>query len=266
MSKLGLYRIFQVWDAGEILKTPAKAFAKLYFFPGDPKKPFAVVCPGGAYARVSRIIEGVPTAVALSQAGYPTFVLVYRTGLYAHHPAPLDDLAQALRWIFAQANSVGLSNLHYSVWGYSAGGHLALCWGTESVGAKAYGLPPATALIASYPLVSMGKETHRLSRRLLLGKTPAPEAIESLSVEMQVTGDFPPTYVWHCDEDAVVPISNSNRLVESLNRAEVPCQYRVVLAAGHGIGLGLGTPAAGWLAEAVAFWERYQLPEVKAPV
>lgn len=40
-------------------------------------------------------------------------------------------------------------------------------------------------------------------------------------------------------------------------RAGVPTECRVVPAVGHGFGLGSGSPAEGWVAAAVAFWERF---------
>ena len=252
----GAYQVMSVWSPEEIEQQPARGRVKLYYFPADPRKPFALVCPGGAYAGVARVREGFPTAAALIQAGYPAFVLVYRTGLAARHPAPLDDVAQTIRLIRRQANTLGLENLDYSVWGYSAGGHLALSWGTTHLGAPAYHLPRPSAIIAAYPVVNMGEHAHVLSQRLLLGLNPSAEMIEAHSIEQQITPDYPPTYVWHCTEDPVVSIINSDRLVDALDQACIPCQYKIVPGVAHGWGIGHGTAAEGWFDEALAFWQK----------
>ncbi|NCA97979.1 MAG: alpha/beta hydrolase [Clostridia bacterium] len=252
----GSYQVLSVWSPVEILQQPARDRVKLYYFPADAKKPFALVCPGGAYASVARVREGFPTAAALNQAGHPAFVLVYRTGLAARHPAPLEDVAQAIRLIMAQAGKLGLENLRYSVWGYSAGGHLVLSWGTSHLGAPAWQLPKPTAIVAAYPVVNMGEHAHALSRGLLLGRNPSDETIVAHSIEQQITPDYPPTYVWHCTADPVVSITNSDRLVEALDQAGVPCQYKVVPGVAHGWGIGHGTAAEGWFEEALEFWHK----------
>ncbi len=252
----GAYQVLPVWGPEEIQQQPARERVKLYYFPADAQKPFALVCPGGAYARVARVREGFPTAAALNQAGHPAFVLVYRTGLAARHPAPLDDVAQAIRLIRQQASTLGLQNLAYSIWGYSAGGHLALSWGANHLGAPAYHLPKPSTIIAAYPVVNMGEHAHALSRALLLGRNPSDETIVAHSIEQQITQDYPPTYVWHCTGDPVVSIINSDRLVEVLDLAGIPCQYKVVPGAAHGWGIAHGTAAEGWFDEALAFWHK----------
>lgn len=250
----GAYQVLSVWGPEEILQVPARERVRLYYFPADGQKPFALICPGGAYARVARVREGFPTAAALIKAGHPAFVLVYRTGLDARHPAPLEDVAQALRLVFQQAEALGLCNLNYSIWGYSAGGHLALSWGTGHLGAPAYSLPLPAAIVAAYPVVNMGEHAHLLSRRLLLGRNPDAETIAAHSIEQQIRPGYPPTYVWHCTGDPVVSIANSDHLVEALDQAGIACQYKVVPGMAHGWGMGYGTPAEGWFTEALAFW------------
>lgn len=51
----------------------------LFFFRGEPGKPFAIVCPGGGFSYVGAIHEGFPLAIALSKMGYNAFSIQYRT-------------------------------------------------------------------------------------------------------------------------------------------------------------------------------------------
>ena len=50
----------------------------LFFFRGEPGKPFAIVCPGGGWSYVGAIHEGFPLAIALSRMGYNAFSIQYR--------------------------------------------------------------------------------------------------------------------------------------------------------------------------------------------
>lgn len=52
----------------------------LFFFRGEPGRPFAIVCPSGGFSYVGAIHEGFPLAIALSRMGYNAFSIQYRTG------------------------------------------------------------------------------------------------------------------------------------------------------------------------------------------
>jgi hypothetical protein len=44
---------------------------------------------------------------------------------------------------------------------------------------------------------------------MLLGDNPDPKLVESLSNELQVTAQTPPTFLFHTTTDATVPVENS---------------------------------------------------------
>lgn len=270
----GVLKVFDIWTAEEIQRNPAKSDVKLYYFPAlagkspleenspqteDPSpeiKPFALVCPGGAYAMVGLIPEGFPTAAALNDLGFTAFVLVYRTGKNAHYPAPMDDLAQAVNYIRNNADQLGVATKGYSIWGFSAGGHLATSFGTDNMGAPKYDLPMPATIVAAYPLITMGESTHEISRILLLGRHFSQQDIDMSSVEKHITGDYPPTYVWACINDPVVDSVNSDMLAQALENNGVSHQLLKVDADLHGCGLGRGTPVDGWFEAAMDFWRQ----------
>lgn len=226
-----------------------------YVLKDGKKHPFALLCPGGGYYMVCSFIEGKPIAKKLNEMGISVFILYYRVKKKALYPAPMDDLAQAVREIHSRAEEFQVDTEHYSVWGGSAGGHLAASFGTDNMGYLKYGLPKPGALVLSYPVVTMRKElTHAGSRDLLLGKTPSKEQEEFASVERHVTAAYPPTYVWCGDADDVVPPENSKMLADALESAGVPVRFDIFPGVGHGIGPGAGTAAEGWVEKAVDFW------------
>lgn len=229
---------------------------KEYVIRDGKKHPFALICPGGGYSVVCSFIEGAPYAQRLNALGYSAFVLYYRCGRQARYPNPQDDLARAVRDIMSRAEELSLETEGYSVWGSSAGGHLAASFGTESLGYAHYGLPRPGALILTYPVITMEDFTHAGSRKNLLGKTPGHEQIELLSVEQQITPNYPPSFVWCGDADRTVDPKNSRVFSEALRQNGVPVQLEVYPGVDHGVGLGAGLACEPWFDAAVTFWEK----------
>ena len=219
------------------------------------KHPVAVICPGGAYASVCSFIEGVPVARRLNELGISAVIVYYRTKKKALYPAPQDDLARAVREVLANAERWNLDTDHYSVWGSSAGGHLAASFGTRHMGYAKYALPRPAALILSYPVISMRPTlTHQTTHDLLLGRDAAEEREHFASIDEQVTGEYPPTYIWCGDGDRTVQPENTRRMAAALEQAGVKYQCEIFPGVDHGVGPGTGTPAQGWIDRAVRFW------------
>lgn len=218
--------------------------------------PFALICPGGGYSMVCSFIEGEPYAKKLNELGYSAFVLYYRCGKQASFPNPQDDLARALRDILSRADELHLETEGYSVWGSSAGGHLAASFGTESLGYAHYGLPKPAALVLTYPVITMEDFTHGGSRDNLLGKQPSRKMIELCSIEQQVTENYPPSFVWCGDADRTVDPKNSKAFAKALEENGVPVQFEHFPGVDHGVGLGTGLACEPWFDHAVSFWEK----------
>ncbi len=170
-------------------------------------------------------------------------------------PAPQDDLAKGIRELLARSEELGLLTKNYSVWGASAGGHLTASFGTKHLGYEKYGLPKPAALILSYPVISMDpKLTHRGSHDALLGREAAPEMEIKTSIEQQVDGDYPDTFLWVGEKDQTVQPENTTRMDEALSHAGVRHAVERYPELDHGLGPASGTPAEGWIERAVSFW------------
>ena len=217
--------------------------------------PVAVICPGGGYRRICSFIEGHPYAKALNRLGYHAVVVYYRVREEALFPNPQDDLARAVREVLSHAQDWKLDTTGYSLWGSSAGGHLAGSFGTESMGYKHYHLPKPGAIILSYPVVSMGEKAHPGSRNFLLGPHPTQDQSQKTSLECQITPAYPPTFLWWGDKDECVDPDNSRMLQAALETNRIPCQCREYQNVTHGVGLGRSLPCEGWFKDAVVFWE-----------
>ena len=77
----------------------------LFFFRGEPGRPFAIVCPGGGFSYVGAIHEGFPLVIALSEMGYNAFSIQYRTG---GAQVACEDLALAIDFIMRHGFGLGI--------------------------------------------------------------------------------------------------------------------------------------------------------------
>lgn len=219
------------------------------------RHPVAVICPGGAYQRVSSYIEGVPFARQLNSMGISAYIVYYRVKEKGRYPAPQEDLARAVREVLDRSERDNTDAERYSVWGSSAGGHLAASFGTGNMGYPLYGLPRPAALVLAYPVITMEPPlTHPQSHDTLLGPDPGEELERFASVERHVTADYPPTFLWCGDKDGTVPPENTLRMEAALRAANVRHICQIAPGVDHGVGPGTGSAAAGWIRRAAAFW------------
>lgn len=163
-----------------------------------------------------------------------------------------------VKYIISHAEELGVDPECYAVAGFSAGGHLAACFGTRSVGWARYGIPAPKAVFLGYPVVSMKEFGHSDSRANLLGAENVNDErlLKLYSVEEKITPDYPATFVWQCLKDATVPIENTRQLVTALRANGVRHIYEVFDSDAHGWGAGDDTLADGWVSRAVQLWQQ----------
>ncbi|MGN1419774.1 MAG: alpha/beta hydrolase [Acutalibacteraceae bacterium] len=249
--------MYSLYTKKEIDFCPSRKHAKIVPFVIGEGKPTVIICPGGAYQFVSYNNEGAEIAKQLNKLGYNAFMVVYRVGRHARFPAPMEDLARAISFVKYNAGRFQINAEDFYLCGASAGGHLCAYFGAKYPDfekpycGKTYDLRPK-GIILSYPVISLVEETHEVSCLTLLGECDYEEK-RRRSVEFLVGSDYPPTFFWHCEGDKTVPISNSIRLDEKLSQLGVVHQFNRYPKGGHGIGLGFGTTAQGWIYDAVKF-------------
>lgn len=74
----------------------------------------------------------------------------------------------------------------------------------------------------------------------------------------------PPTFVAMGDRDGIASPATMEKRVAGLRRLGSQVMYRKYPGVGHGFGLGVGTRAEGWIADAVGFWAK-QIKDVAHP-
>lgn len=254
--------IYNLYSKKEIKERPQRKKVTLESYVIGQNAPTVLICPGGAYKFVSDSNEGKPFAQKLNASGYNAFVLFYSVGSgNGRFPYPLEDVARAMQFIKSIAAENQINADEISLMGSSAGGHLCAFFATQykrfekEYNGESYSLKPK-ALVLSYPVITMGKLTHKVSRNIFLGAFSGKAEREKASVELNVTADYPPTFVWHNKDDASVPVENSVMLHDALCKNGIQNELHLYEKGGHGIGLAEGADAEGWIEKAIDFLDK----------
>ncbi len=223
-----------------------------------------IVCPGGGYGALSMDKEGDQIARWLNSIGVTAFVLKYRLGPKYHHPIELGDAQRAIRMVRAKAAEYRVLADRIGIMGFSAGGHLASTASTHFDQGNPSAADPMDRpgsrpdfAILCYPVISFTTPyTHRGSLRNLLGDQPDPKLVESLSNELQVTAQTPPTFLFHTNSDTGVPSENSVLYYLALRKAGVPAEMHIYERGPHGVGLAQTDEALSSWPARLADWLR----------
>lgn len=223
-----------------------------------------IVCPGGGYGALAMNHEGRQVANYLNSLGIAAFVLKYRLGPRYHHPVEIGDAQRAIRMVREKAADWHIAPNHIGIMGFSAGGHLASSASTHFDSGKA-DAPDAIDRVSSrpdfavlgYPVISLvAPWTHQGSKKNLLGDNPDPELAKSLSGELAVTAQTPPTFLFHTNGDTTVPAENSIYYFLALRKAGVVAEMHIFQRGPHGVGLGMDDFALAEWPRLLANWMR----------
>lgn len=228
----------------------------------DPqiRRPAIVICPGGGY-RLCSEREAEPVALRFVTEGFNVFVVWYRVHLsdspgkdhdarnwYSESPDHVfpmmqHDAGAAVAYVRGHAQELHTDPDRIAILGFSAGGHLAASvaalWNRAELWQE-IGLTPEevrpNAAVLCYPVIAADGDAHRGSFENLSGSMDIAEH-QQYSVLDWVTGDFPPTFLWHTFSDPSVPVKNSLRMALALADAGVQTEMHIFPEGTHGLSL-----------------------------
>jgi acetyl esterase/lipase len=188
-------------------------------------------------------------------------VLHYRHGRGFEYPAPLQDAQQSMR-VLRERWQGSVSKV--AAIGFSAGGHLVSMLSNlpelpvpdvKHVPQQSI-RPDAAALI--YAVIALtGVANEPGSRRNLLGETHSEELAMSVSTQLHVTAQTPPTFLFHAQNDETVSPAHPIAYVQSLLKHQVPVELHLYPdAGGHGVGLAANHPRASLWPSLCVSWLR----------
>ncbi|MBQ2895241.1 MAG: alpha/beta hydrolase [Oscillospiraceae bacterium] len=215
---------------------PSKSDTGLVYYKTAEGAPFVLVVPGGSFTFVGVASSGYPYASHLQDAGYNVFILEYRVGQRSgeeNKDAAMDrageDMLSALDYILAHADELGVSAEKYLLLGSSAGRQMTVRYCAEGHYAQR-GLPAPSGCIMLYPANCQ---------------------------KYDYTGCTIPMYITACADDPQIDVPGLDRAVEAMEAAGMTVSYNRFETGGHSFGVGVGTPAEGWLERSCAFMEPY---------
>lgn len=171
-----------------------------------------------------------PQCHYLSAAGYLCFSVGYRVA-ERDGSTPADsvsDARAAVRYLRANAKSLGIDVQRLALGGGSAGGHLAaiVATGTREGAAEPVAPIPVNGLVLFNPMLDLspGMPDHEHVREDWL----------SLSPHHQVAGPMPPTLLLLGDSDPEISVQTAQAFCDRVQAFGGNCQLEVAAGQGHG--------------------------------
>jgi len=220
--------------------------------------PLVVHIYGGAFATGSH--KGNPLGARLLSRLLPEGVALaavqYRHSREAPFPAQIHDVKAAVRWLRHHGDNLGLDTSRFAAWGSSSGGYLATMLavtadhpdldgalgitGPSSAvqAAVSWSAPVNIARLppppAESPFHAIGADPHDW----LLGTrvADAPHLAKAASTSTYVSANAAPLLLVHGEQDAGIPIDQSEEMAAACKRAGVAVELVRVPGAGHFFG------------------------------
>ena len=219
-----------------------------------PEKPSAkgllVFVHGGAWRGGSK--DGVPKV--FPDNGIPTASVEFRQSTEAKFPAQIHDIKAAIRFLRSKADTYGYNAQRIVIVGSSSGGHLAALTGVSNGNAELegrigdhlkqssnvqaivdyYGATNLTTILAQS--TPFGLNVRKPALELLLGSEPEKniDLAKLASPVFHVDKSDPPLLIFHGEQDAQMPISQSHELVGAYKKSNLDVTFDVVYGAAHG--------------------------------
>jgi acetyl esterase/lipase len=191
-------------------------------------KPAVVVVHGGGWTNRSGKMEGISTKLA--RAGFVVYNITYRLAPESRHPAQMNDVSDALAWLYQHADKYEIDSTNISGWGYSAGAHLILMAGLDRQDA-----PQLRSIVAGGTPADLTRWPNSPLVLKLIGEPMAKAKAEwvDASPVNHVTKNSPPVFLYHGQWDTLVEPEQMALMADALKQKDIPVETYTVNFLGH---------------------------------
>jgi acetyl esterase/lipase len=207
--------------------TETKSLTADLFIPKKEKlHPAVIVVHGGSWTKKNGDMESI--CKDLAAEGFVAMNTSYRFAPQDLYPKAVEDVRDAILWLKQNAQKFKVDPEKIYLWGYSAGGHLALMASLDgTLGVKAVVAGGTPANLTAWPNSPLVKT--------FLGVSYAenPQLWEAASPSFHVTEKSPPVFMYHGAWDRLVEPEQMDMMAEALREKNREIKtYRIPLL-GH---------------------------------
>lgn len=255
--KPGVLQVFYLWEEGNVPAVTRFTEGMTGYFDSWDFRPYVTAIPvregvqpkgavvlmaGGAYQFRGNYTDALPTAAALREEGFQTFIVDYRLSPYTQEEGALD-VARAVRFIRQNADTYGIDPDAIAVMGFSAGGIQAgefLMHYDEMVS--------GTALDSRYVPDALDALPAHASAAGMIYSFYGRLSVGNMDPNWLAQGDLPPTFYVYGTEDPF--FSQFQRQYDVLREMGVAAGRIVLDGWPHGFGSD-----GGWVSDYAAWLE-----------
>lgn len=203
------------------------------WIPDAPRpQPAVILVHGGGWEAGDKRTYIRPWFSTLADAGIAWFTINYRLAPQWKHPAAVEDIEAAVRWVRSNARRLGVDARRLVLMGESAGGHLAAL-------AALRGRVKVAGLVSFYGIHDIGlwaEQRGEMPRNIALYLPDlSPATVQEASPVTYVRANSPPMLLIHGTSDAGVPWRQSAALCEAARRVRARCELQQIDGAPHGV-------------------------------
>jgi len=210
--------------------------------PGNLSSPVPGILflPGGGWRRADRTPLAERYGVGLANHGYVCVAGEYRVMDESPWPAQIQDVKANIRWMRANAGSLGIDPSLIVVAGKSAGGHLALlAAGAQDVrefegkGGNPTVSSRVAAVVGVSPVSNISDRARSPDFEPMFGKDPSHELVTAANPVSYADANYPPTLLLHGTSDDRVPHATTMVMYQKLADAGVPVDLHLFAGQDH---------------------------------